>query len=74
MLEKIGLKAKQFNQRLTFHPGQYNVIGTPNPDYFRQTVNDLSYHADVLDLMKLGPDSVMVIHGGGTYGDKKETM
>lgn len=74
LLEKIGLKAKQFNQRLTFHPGQYNVIGTPNPDYFRQTVNDLSYHADVLDLMKLGPDSVMVIHGGGTYGDKKETM
>ena len=39
-----------------------------------QTLKDLEYHADVLDLMGLGKDSVMVIHGGGVYGDKEKTM
>ena len=73
LLKQIGEKSKKYNQRLTFHPGQYNVIGTPNEKAFQQTINDLSYHADVLDLMGLGKNSVMVIHGGGIYGDKKKT-
>ena len=27
---------------------------------------------DVLDLMGLGKNSVMVVHGGGMYGDKRK--
>ena len=73
LLKQIGDKAKKFNQRLTFHPGHFNVIGTPNPEYFQHTVEDLSYHADVLDLMGCDCHSVMVIHGGGVYGDKEKT-
>jgi UV DNA damage endonuclease len=74
LLRKIGEKARKYNQRLTFHPGQYNVVGSPNPNVFKQTISDLSYHAEVLDLMNLGPDSVMVVHGGGVYGNKNETI
>tara|TARA_A100001015_G_scaffold104670_1_gene116167 strand:+ start:2400 stop:3467 length:1068 start_codon:yes stop_codon:yes gene_type:complete len=70
LLGEIGEKSKKYNQRLTFHPGQYNVIASPNEAAFQHTVIDLKYHADVLDLMGLGDDSVMVIHGGGMYGDK----
>ena len=51
MLEKIGKLARYFGHRLTFHPGQYNVVGAINPKAFQQTINDLSYHATVLDLM-----------------------
>lgn len=74
LLQEIGEKSKLLNQRLTFHPGQYNVIGTPNKEYFEKTIQDLKYHADVLDLMNLDDNSVMVIHGGGVYGDKQETI
>lgn len=74
LLEKIGEKARKYNHRLTFHPGQYNVVGTPNKNTFLQTIVDLSYHADVLDLMGMGKDSVMVVHGGGLYGDKEKTI
>lgn len=74
LLEKIGDTARKYGHRLTFHPGQYNVVGTPNIASFRQTCGDLGYHADVLDLMKMGKDSVMVVHGGGTYGDKAATI
>ncbi len=73
LLKQIGEKSKQLNQRLTFHPGQYNVVGTPNRKTFLQTCNDLKYHADVLDLMGLDNNSVMVVHGGGMYGDKEKT-
>ena len=73
LLKQIGDKAKSYNQRLTFHPGHFNVIGTPNLEYFKHTVEDLSYHADVLDLMGCNENSVMVIHGGGVYGDKEKT-
>ena len=73
LLKQIGEKSKKYNQRLTFHPGQYNVVGTPVKKAFQQTCVDLKYHADVLDLMGLGNDSVMVVHGGGIYGDKEAT-
>jgi UV DNA damage endonuclease len=74
LLKQIGEKSRQYNQRLTFHPGQYNVVGTPNAKCFQQTISDLSYHADVMDLMGLDQNSVMVVHGGGIYGNKQETI
>ena len=73
LLREIGEKSKLYNQRLTFHPGQYNVVGSPNEKCFQQTISDLSYHADVMDLMGLDNNSVMVVHGGGIYGNKEET-
>ena len=69
-LREVGEVAKQYHQRLTFHPGQYNVIGTPNEKAFQHTVRDLTMHADIFDAMGCDEQSIMVIHGGGTYGDK----
>ena len=74
LLKQIGDLAKTLNHRLTFHPGQYNVVGTPDISKFNQTICDLKYHADVLDLMGLDNNSVMVVHGGGLYGDKQKTI
>ena len=73
LLREIGVKARSLGHRLTFHPGQYNVVGSPSKEAFQQTLRDLKYHADVLDLMGMGDDSVMVVHGGGMYGDKIAT-
>mgnify|MGYP002009679067 CR=1 FL=1 len=70
LLKLIGDFAKRYGHRLTFHPGQYNILGSPKQKVVDQTIKDLTYHAEVLDLMELGKDSVMVIHGGGLYGDK----
>lgn len=74
LLKKIGETYKKYNHRLTFHPGQYNVLGTKEQKKLDQTINDLSYHADVLDLIGVDANGVMVIHGGGTYGDKESTI
>jgi UV DNA damage endonuclease len=74
LFKKIGNYAREHGHRLTFHPGQYNQIGTPRPEVFRKTVADLSAHAEILDHLGCGPDSVMVVHGGGTYQNKAKTM
>ena len=74
LLKQIGEKAKLYNQRLTFHPGQFNVLGSPHENVLLNTITGLDYHASVLDLMGMDQNSVMVIHGGGTYGNKPETI
>jgi UV DNA damage endonuclease len=74
LLKKIGEKSKLYNQRLTFHPGHFNCLGSPNENVIENTINDLNYHATILELMELSEDSVMVIHGGGIYGDKEKTI
>ena len=73
LLREIGVKARILGHRITFHPGQYNVVGSPSKEAFAHTLIDLKYHADVLDLMGMGDDSVIVVHGGGVYGDKIAT-
>jgi UV DNA damage endonuclease len=73
LLVAAGRYARATGQRLTFHPGQYNVVGTPKEDIFHKTVLDLDWHAEVLDIMGCPPDSVMVVHAGGIYNDKEAT-
>lgn len=74
LLSQAGKVARKYKVRLTFHPGQYNVVGTPDSDKFSQTRDDLDWQAEVLDLMGCDQDSVMVVHGGGLYGDKAQTI
>jgi len=73
-LEKAGEAARKYKQRINFHPGQYNQIGAKEEDVFLQTCKDLKMHADILDVMKIDKNGILCIHGGGVYGNKKETM
>ena len=74
ILNKAGELAKKYNHRITMHPGQFNVVGSPSEIAFNSTVLDLSYQCEILDNINVGPDSVMVVHGGGLYGNKEETI
>lgn len=70
-LKQIGKLANKYGQRITMHPGQFNCISSPNETTFKNTVANLDYQATFLDLLETGHNSVMVIHGGGLYGDKE---
>jgi UV DNA damage endonuclease len=74
LLKEIGIKSKKLNQRITFHPGPFNCLASPSENVIEHTITDLKYHADMLDLMELDQNSVMVIHGGGVYKNKEETI
>jgi len=73
ILKRIGALARQYNQRLTFHPGQFNVLATLNEESYQHTLHDLAMHYEILNRMELPADSIMVIHGGGIYADKTAT-
>jgi UV DNA damage endonuclease len=56
--------------RLSMHPGQYTLINAKKEEIFRNSVKELEYHAEVLDLMKTPTNTKIQIHVGGVYGDK----
>lgn len=74
LLKEIGKYARDNNIRLTMHPGQYDVLSSPSQNVIENTVSDLKHHCDILDRMEMGADSVMIIHGGGVYGDKEKSL
>jgi len=72
LLRKCGEYATATNQRLTFHPGPFNKLTSSNPSVTKNTIKDLTVHADILDLMGLSrtPYNKINIHVGATYKNK----
>jgi UV DNA damage endonuclease len=73
-LKEAGDACKRYGQRITMHPGQYNQVGAIEERVFENTIKDLKMHADILDAMGMDDNSVICVHGGGVYGNKKETI
>ena len=76
LLKGAGTLAQKYGQRLSFHPGPFNVLGSPNPTLVSKTQKELNQSAEVMDIMGL-PQSHFYpinIHCNGVYGDKKATM
>jgi UV DNA damage endonuclease len=74
LLKKAGDYANSRNMRITMHPGQFIIISARDPVVFQNSQLDLEMHAEILDRMGISEDGVLCIHGGGTYGDKENTM
>jgi UV DNA damage endonuclease len=68
-LRALGRKARLLGIRMSFHPSQFVVLNSPDPELISKSVWDLTSQAEMLDRMELGPEAVMVIHVGGAYGD-----
>ena len=75
-LENAGLMAEEYGQRLTSHPGPFNVLVSPNPSVVENTITDLSIHGDIMDFIGLSrtPYNKINIHCNGVYGDKESAM
>ena len=74
--KSAGDFAKAHNMRLTFHPGPFNVLGSPSEKALLNTFSNLELHGEIMDMMELSctPYNKINIHCNGTYGDKKNTM
>ena len=60
--------------RISMHPDQFVLINSPEERIFNNSSGELSYHADVLDLLGLDRTAKIQIHAGGVYGDKAASM
>ena len=69
---EIGRLSKKYKQRLTFHPGPFNILNSLKDEVYKNTIRTLEYHVDMLDLMRLDQNSVVIIHGGSKNNNKNE--
>ena len=75
-LAQVGEFIRSYNMRVSFHPGQFDVLASPNPNIVEKTIYDLDQHARIMDLMQLPNNhfAAINIHIGGSYGDKKSAL
>lgn len=71
LLEKVRIYAGINDIRLTFHPDQFILLSSPKTQVVNNSIEELAYHTELAGL--IGADVIM-IHGGGAYGDKKSTL
>jgi UV DNA damage endonuclease len=76
ILRGIGTMATNYGQRLSFHPGPFNVLASPSDDVVQRTILEFNRHSQIMDLMGLSttPYNKINIHVGGVYGDKSSAL
>lgn len=71
--EKVAKVIKDSKMRILMHPAQFCQVGAASQKVFDKTVWDLGHHADILDALGVDNNGVLIVHGGGVYGDKEKT-
>jgi UV DNA damage endonuclease len=73
---KVGKYVKENDMRISFHPGQFDVLASPNENVVEKTIYDLDQHSNIMNLIGLPRDysSPINIHIGGSYGDKESAL
>ena len=67
----IGDSARINNVRLSFHPGQFTVLASDNPDIVNRSIEEFEYHADMARFMGYGKsfqDFKINVHISGRAG------
>lgn len=68
---KIGAAAREHDVRLSFHPGQFCVLASENPQIVENSVYEFEYHCDLIRYMGFGKqfqDFKCNVHIGGKLG------
>ncbi|KAM0694768.1 hypothetical protein Q7P36_005124 [Cladosporium allicinum] len=77
-LAEAGKVIAELNHRVTTHPGQFTQLGSPRQPVIENAIRDLVYHDEMLSLLKLpeqqNRDAVMILHMGGVFEGKAETI
>jgi len=67
----VGALARKNSVRLSFHPGQFTVLASDNPDIVDRSIEEFEYHADMARWMGYGQtfqDFKINVHISGRAG------
>ena len=75
-MSDAGKIAMSGGQRLSFHPGPFNCLASPNEGVVQKTIAELDAHSIQMDLMGLpqSPQAKINIHIGGAYGEHDKAL
>lgn len=68
---RIGKVAREFDVRLSMHPGQFTVLASDNADIVERSLEEFEYHADIIRWMGYGQtwqDFKCNVHISGKQG------
>jgi UV DNA damage endonuclease len=76
LLAQAGSLAMASNQRITYHPGPFDVLGSNSDSVVSKTIYDLNQHAEIMDLMGLPQNhfAPINIHINATKPDKSTVI
>jgi UV DNA damage endonuclease len=72
--EHLGDFIKSNRIRISMHPGQFILLNALNENIRSKSIDDLLYHCNVLDLLRLDGSAKIQIHVGAAYGDKVQAL
>ncbi len=73
-LDLIGAAIREQGVRMSFHPGQFVVLNTPDDELAQRSMADIEVQAEILEAMGLDDDAVVNTHVGGVYGDWSDAL
>lgn len=71
---RLGRMISECGIRVSMHPGQYTVLNSPNTEVVMRAVQDLTYHCRVLDSLFVGSSHKIILHIGGVYQNKEQSL
>ncbi len=72
--KEIGNLIESHNIRISMHPDQFVLINSLKNIVFENSLKELDYHVELVDLMELDTSAKIQIHVGGIYGDKEKSI
>ncbi len=69
--KRVGDLAREMDVRLSFHPGQFTVLASDNPDIVSRSIEEFEYHVDMARWMGYGKtfqDFKINVHIAGRLG------
>ncbi|MGQ9677862.1 MAG: UV DNA damage repair endonuclease UvsE [bacterium] len=71
---RIGRLVRRYRVRVSMHPDQFVLLNAIDEQILVNSIRELIYHAQVLDLMQLPQDAKIQIHIGGRYHGKEQSI
>jgi UV DNA damage endonuclease len=73
-LQTLGKMIRSAGMRVSMHPGQYTLLNAKDAGIIKRSIEDIRYHAALLDALETDRCHKIVLHLGGVYGDKAESI
>lgn len=72
--KKLGDVVRETKIRVSTHPDHFTLLNSPRQEVHDSSRRDLDYHCSVFELMGLGLEYKMVLHVGGLYKNREESV
>jgi UV DNA damage endonuclease len=71
---ELGNVVRETEMRVSTHPDHFVLLNSPKEQVLESSIRDLDYHCSMFEMMGLGQEYKMVLHVGGMYKNKEDSI